>query len=190
MGRVEGKIVVVTGAAGGQGAAEAAALAGEGATVVATDLEPPALGDERMVCRALDVTSNDAWRSTADWLRAEHGRVDGLLNNSKWGVRALSRVASLELGRRGIRVNTILPGYIETPMTASAPEAFRQANLEVTPLGRLGRVEDVAPLVVFLISDEASYISGAEIAVDGGQSAHGGAKTLSDAVLAAAAAKQ
>ncbi len=74
-------------------------------------------------------------------------------------------------------------------MTASAPEAFRQANLEVTPLGRLGRVEEVAPLVVFLISDEASYISGAEIAVDGGQSAHGGAKTLSDAVLAAAAAK-
>lgn len=63
-------------------------------------------------------------------------------------------------------------------MTASAPEAFRQANLEVTPLGRLGRVEDVAPLVVFLISDEASYISGAEIAVDGGQSAHGGSEAI------------
>ncbi len=91
MGRVEGKIVVVTGAAGGQGAAEAAALAGEGATVVATDLEPPALGDERIVCRALDVTSNDAWRSTADWLRAEI---------SKWGARA---VASREPRARAAR---------------------------------------------------------------------------------------
>ena len=54
-------------------------------------------------------------------------------------------------------------------MTASAPEAFRRANLEVTPLGRVGRVEEVAPLIVFLISDESSFITGAEIVVDGGQ---------------------
>ena len=71
---------------------------------------------------------------------------------SRWGVRALSRVASLELGPRGIRSNAILPGYIETPMTASAPESFRRAN--------------------------------------GGQSAHGGAKSLSDAVLREAGAVQ
>lgn len=249
MGRVEGKIVVVTGAAGGQGAAEARALAAEGATVVATDLSAPALRAEGIVGRALDVTSDDAWGALAEWLRSEHGRVDGLVNNagismrhrlaeltladfdrvmavnvngallgtqaiaplmgdggsivnvssvaglvayhgagytiSKWGVRALSKVASLELGPRGIRVNTIFPGYIETPMTATAPEAFRRANIEVTPLGRLGRVEDVAPLIVFLISEESSYITGAEIAVDGGQSAHAGAKALSDAVRSA-----
>jgi 3alpha(or 20beta)-hydroxysteroid dehydrogenase len=104
---------------------------------------------------------------------------------SKWGVRALSRVASLELGGRGIRVNTILPGYIETPMTASAPEAFRIANVEAAALGRTGLPEEVAPLVVFLISDESAFISGAEIPVDGGQSAHAGAKSLRDAVDAA-----
>ena len=103
---------------------------------------------------------------------------------SKWGLRGLSRVASLELGPRGIRVNTICPGYIETAMTASAPEAFRVANITEVPLGRTGTVDEIAPLVVYLISDE-SYVSGAEIPVDGGQSAHGGTKSLSDAVRAA-----
>ncbi len=100
---------------------------------------------------------------------------------SKWGVRGLSRVASLELGDRGIRVNTVLPGYIETAMTASAPEWFRAANIDQTPLGRTGTPEEVAPLVVFLISDESAFISGAEIVVDGGQTGHGGTKRFSDA---------
>ena len=101
---------------------------------------------------------------------------------SKWGVRGLSRVASMELGPRGIRVNTIFPGYIETPMTASAPPAFREANVAQTPLGRTGQAQEVAPLVVYLISDESAFLSGAEIVFDGGQVAHGGAMALSDAV--------
>jgi 3alpha(or 20beta)-hydroxysteroid dehydrogenase len=105
---------------------------------------------------------------------------------SKWALRGLSRVASMELGPLGIRVNSIHPGYIETPMTASAPAAFREVSLEVVPLGRLGTPEDVAPLVGFLLSDESSYLSGTEIAIDGGQSAHGGVKALSDALRAAA----
>ena len=103
---------------------------------------------------------------------------------SKWALRGLAKAACLELGARGIRVNTIHPGYIETPMTASATPAFRAANLAETPLGRTGTVEDVAPLVAFLLSDDASYISGAEIAVDGGMTSHGGVKSISDAVRA------
>ena len=71
-------------------------------------------------------------------------------------------------------------------MTASAPAAFLEASLAVAPLGRAGAPEDVAPLVGHLLSDESAYVSGAEIAVDGGQSAHGGAKALSDALHAAA----
>jgi 3alpha(or 20beta)-hydroxysteroid dehydrogenase len=247
VGRLEHKIVVVTGAARGQGAAEAQALASEGATVIATDLaeSDPGLG-AGIAYRRLDVSEPGDWRALGAWLSEAHGRVDGLVNNagivvrarlreielddwerviavnltgtllgiqtvaplmpqggsivnvssiagltahtpvaytvSKWGVRGLSRVASLELGAQGIRVNTILPGYIETPMTATAPEGFRAANIAGTPLGRTGLPEEVAPLVVFLISDESSFISGAEIVVDGGQTGHGGSKRNSDAL--------
>lgn len=103
---------------------------------------------------------------------------------SKWGLRGLSRVASMELGPRGIRVNSIHPGFIDTPMTASAPAAFRESNLLQIPLGRTGTPDDIAPLVVFLISDESSFISGAEIPIDGGQTAHVGAMQISEAIRA------
>ncbi|HLH67449.1 MAG TPA: SDR family oxidoreductase [Candidatus Dormibacteraeota bacterium] len=256
MGRVDGKVVVVTGAASGQGRAEAVALAREGAQVIALDLPEQAAGlaeaaadlADRIVYRRLDVSRPEDWRALGAWIGERFGHVHGLVNNagipfrarlaevgledwnrvlsvnltgallgiqtllpfmpqggsivnvgsvaaltahypvaytvSKWGLRGLSRVASMELGPLGIRVNIIHPGYIETPMAASAPAAFRVANVAETPLGRAGTVDDVAPLVVFLISDESSFISGAEIPVDGGQTGHGGAKSLSDAVRA------
>jgi 3alpha(or 20beta)-hydroxysteroid dehydrogenase len=167
MGRAEGKVVVVTGAGGGQGAAEAVALAREGAAVVATDLgeRGPDYGTGGIEYRRLDVSQEREWAALADWLAERHGGVDGLVNNagipfrdrlldvtvadwdrvlavnltgtllgiqalaplmraggsivnissvaaltghyaaaytvSKWGVRGLSRVASLELGPRG-----------------------------------------------------------------------------------------
>ncbi len=112
------------------------------------------------------------------------GHFPAAYTASKWALRGLAKSACLELGPRGIRVNIIHPGYIETPMTASAASAFRAANLAETPLGRTGNVDDVAPLVAFLLSDEAAYISGAEIPVDGGMTAHGGVKSISDAVRA------
>ncbi|MFI5887389.1 SDR family NAD(P)-dependent oxidoreductase [Streptomyces sp. NPDC051554] len=78
-------------------------------------------------------------------------------------------------GTRGIRVNTIHPGLVDTDMTASTAPAFRAANLRETPLGRTGTDDDITPLVVFPLSDNASFITGAEIPVDDGPTSHGGA---------------
>ncbi len=94
---------------------------------------------------------------------------------SKAGVAMLARSLASELGIHGIRVNTILPGVIETKMTSSLLDdsATRSDVLRETPVGRLGKPEDIANLVVYLCSDQAGYISGAEILVDGGQTIHG-----------------
>jgi 3alpha(or 20beta)-hydroxysteroid dehydrogenase len=107
---------------------------------------------------------------------------------SKWALRGLSRAASMELGERGIRVNAVFPGYIETAMTASAPPAFLAASVAAAPLGRPGTPAEVAELCVWLLSDSASYVTGAEISIDGGTWAQGGAKFLSDALRPAVGA--
>ena len=94
---------------------------------------------------------------------------------SKAGVSMLARSLASELGIHNIRVNTILPGVIETRMTSSLLDdpATRADVLRETPVGRLGKAEDIANLVVYLCSEQAGYISGAEILVDGGQTIHG-----------------
>jgi 3alpha(or 20beta)-hydroxysteroid dehydrogenase len=101
---------------------------------------------------------------------------------SKWGLRGLSKVAALELAPRGIRVNVVHPGPIDTPISAGADPVFLTATVEQTLLGREGRSEEVAELVVFLLSARASYITGAEIPVDGGHTSHGGTKSIVDAL--------
>ncbi|CUR59373.1 putative short-chain dehydrogenase [metagenome] len=245
-----GKVVVVTGAARGQGAAEVEALARAGARVVATDVLDEdgaalaaSLSDTGLEVgyRHLDVTSPDDWAALA----ASLDRVDGLINNagiaarerlphvtlpawqlafdinvtgpmlgiqalvplmvpgasivnvcsvaamaghaaaaytsSKWALRGLTRTASLELGARGIRVNAVMPGLIETPLMESASPAFRTAALAEIPLGRTGQTADIAPTMVFLMSDDSAYYNGAEIVIDGGLSAHVSHKGIADA---------
>ncbi|HEY2604316.1 MAG TPA: SDR family oxidoreductase [Thermoleophilaceae bacterium] len=244
-GRVQDRVIVVTGAARGQGEAHTAALAAEGAIVIATDVNEPA-AREGIHARVLDVSDADGWAALADSIKGEFSRVDGLINNagvtsrvrlgevelddwnrvlainvtgamlgiqalmplmsagasivnvgsvagltghytaayttSKWALRGLTQCAATELGTRGIRVNAVHPGYIETPMTASAPPAFKPANEALIPLGRGGQPEEVAGLMVFLMSGESSYLNGAEIAIDGGFSGGAAAKSLSDAL--------
>ncbi len=101
---------------------------------------------------------------------------------SKWALRGLTRVAALELAPKGIRTNIVHPGYIDTPLMASANPVFARAHLSMTPQGRSGRPDEVAPLVVHLLSDESSYTNGAEITVDGGYAAHGGVKAITNAL--------
>jgi 3alpha(or 20beta)-hydroxysteroid dehydrogenase len=86
---------------------------------------------------------------------------------SKWGVRGLSRSAALDLVDRGIRVNSIYPGLIDTPMLANRTVLI-EALKELTPMQRAGTADEVAKLVLFLASDDSSFITGSEIAIDGG----------------------
>ena len=252
--RLDNRVVVVTGGARGQGAAEVEALAREGATVLATDVldEEGQVLAEKLTAeglavdyRHLDVRSPEEWAALAAEIDSVHGRVDALVNNagvaarerlpdvsldawqrtfdinvtgpmlgiqalvplmrpgssivnicsvaamaghaaaaytsSKWALRGLTRTASLELGERGIRVNAVMPGLVDTPLMASASPAFTEAALAEIPLGRVGVPADIAPTIVFLLSDDSAYYNGAEIVIDGGLTAHVSHKGIADA---------
>jgi 3alpha(or 20beta)-hydroxysteroid dehydrogenase len=243
--RLDGKVALVTGAARGQGAAEARLFVSEGACVVLGDVlddegEAVAaeLGDAAEYCR-LDVTDEVAWATAVATANEQFGHLDILVSNagispmprpivdtdpadyrrvvevnqvgaflgvraaaptiadgdggsiilissvngfvgaggiagyvtSKFALRGLAKVAALELGRRGVRVNSVHPGPVDTPMVQ--PESWggfdmRPALAHSNPLGRIGQPEEVAELVAWLASDVSAYCTGAEFVIDGG----------------------
>lgn len=87
---------------------------------------------------------------------------------SKAGVELLTKIASKEYGKFGIRVNTVLPGFIKTPMTDAVPEKLKTKFVSLIPVGRFGQPEEVAEVIAFLASDKSSYINGTSIEVTGG----------------------
>ena len=106
--------------------------------------------------------------SSSDGLRGANSL--GAYCASKWGIRGLTKVAALELGPQGVRVNSVHPGGINTPMINTAARSVEEMNLRFLniPLQRVGLPEDVARVNLFLASDDASFMCGAELAVDGG----------------------
>ena len=261
MGQVDGKVIFISGAARGMGAAEAQLLAREGASVIVADiLQAQAEATAARIrsdggtaaALALDVTSEPAWTAAVERAEQQFGRIDALVNNagvsyrvglmhgriedwdrvisvnltgsmlgmravvgvmrrggagsivnvssiagligypaaaysaSKWGVRGLSKAGALELAPFGIRVNSIHPGLIETPMLDDAPDVMKAAFADGTPAGRAGQPEDVAAVVLFLCSDGSSFVNGAEISVDGGFTAGGAMRGVLNAIEAAA----
>jgi 3alpha(or 20beta)-hydroxysteroid dehydrogenase len=237
--RLAGKVALVTGAARGQGAAEARLFASEGATVVVTDVldaDGAALVADigaRAQYLHLDVTQEEDWQAAIDHVRASLGHLDVLVNNagigipgtvidtplsdyrrvidinqvgtflgmhvgaplmrdsgggsiinvssmmgfvggaarvaytaSKFAIRGMTKVAAIELGPLGIRVNSIHPGAIETDFIR--PETRHLLPVDKLPLQRIGTADDVAKLALFLASDDAAYSTGSEFIIDGG----------------------
>ncbi|KVG65049.1 glucose 1-dehydrogenase [Burkholderia pseudomultivorans] len=246
MGRLEGKVAIVTGGARGMGEATCRLFVAEGARVVIGDVleaEGTALarelGDAARFMR-LDVADEANWARVADATVEQFGRIDVLVNNaavlmfgaitelskrdferavsvnlvgtfigiravapqmmaqqrgsivnissvdglrgvnalaayvsSKWGVRGLTKVAALELGHRGVRVNSIHPGGVNTVMSnpTGAPLDEINPHYANVPLQRIGLPDEIARATLFLASDDASYCNGAELSVDGGMAA-------------------
>ncbi|MDR0253171.1 MAG: SDR family oxidoreductase, partial [Brucellaceae bacterium] len=90
---------------------------------------------------------------------------------AKGGVKLLTQTLAIDYGAKNIRVNAVCPGYIDTPLLSHIPDEAKQKLVALHPMGRLGRAEEVANAVLFLACDEASFVTGSSLLVDGGYTA-------------------
>lgn len=239
MGRLDGKVALITGGARGQGAAEAELFVNEGATVVITDvlaeeglMTADRLGDG-VTFLDHDVTDPSAWEAVVAGVLESHGHIDVLVNNAgifqiagildttledwdrmiainqtgvflgmksvvghmreqgsgsiinissiaglrgsglahaygatKWAVRGMTKSVAQEMAAFGVRINSVHPGIIDTPMLQQFGEARGGIESRI-PMGRTASASEVGNVVLFLASDESAYCSGHEFVVDG-----------------------
>jgi 3alpha(or 20beta)-hydroxysteroid dehydrogenase len=239
--RFTGRVVMITGAAGGLGAAMAHAFARDGATVVVTGRkEQPgvelakAIGGDALFVH-LDVTDEASWRGAIEVTEAKRGLLAVLVNNaaylavggvetvplaqwrmvletnltgaflgiraaapsmrkrgggaivnissiaglhgtpglaaygaSKWGMRSLTRTAAYELARDGIRVNSVHPGIIDTPLAYDPKTGMELVPVDDFAIPRMASVDEIAGYVLFVASDDAAFSTGSELVADGG----------------------